>query len=224
MAYHIHAFIWIHCAPLIIFDHLYISRVKFYSFLYPLSIMTKRGRKCGFFLRFYMLGGRNTCLCKGELCFILLGGVFTSLLFYELLLASCTLALWPFLHTLCLSLIYIYIYIWCMFSSLTSTCVVFFLSLYTCFFMYVIFISISHVMPWWVLFKCLKKTSCEILSCRELFSCKVFQEFVVGIDLFCNTTSGYEFSDLRLLLWLFFFLLWFCHGLPKGKLLRTYFM
>ena len=38
-------------------DHLYVSRVKFYNFLYPLSIMTKRGRKCGFFLRFYMLWG-----------------------------------------------------------------------------------------------------------------------------------------------------------------------
>ena len=63
----IHAFIWIPCAPLIIFDHLYISRVKFYGFLYPLSIMTKKGR--------------NTCLYKRELCFILLGGVFTSLLF-----------------------------------------------------------------------------------------------------------------------------------------------
>ena len=33
--YYIHAFIWIPCAPLIIFDHLYVSWVKFYSFLYP---------------------------------------------------------------------------------------------------------------------------------------------------------------------------------------------
>ena len=42
-------------------------------------------------------------------------------------------------------------------------------------------------------------TSCESLPCNELYSCKVFQEFIVGIDLFCNTTSDYEFSDLRLL-------------------------
>ena len=35
----------------------------------------------------------------------------------------------------------------CSFSSPTSTCVVFFLSLYTCFFMYAILISISHMMP-----------------------------------------------------------------------------
>ena len=32
--------------------------------------------------------GRNTFLCKGELCFILLGGVFTSLLLHDLFLAS----------------------------------------------------------------------------------------------------------------------------------------
>ena len=125
--------------------------------------------------------------------------------------------------------IYIYIYIWwwwwwwwwwwCMSSSPTSTCVVSFLSLYICFFMHAIFISISHMMPWWVLFKCFRKTGCENLSYRELFSCKVFQEFVVRIDLVCNTISGYELSDLRLLSWLFV-LLWFCHGMPKGEVVK----
>ena len=78
-------------------------------------------------------------------------------------------------------------------------CRVSFLSLFTCFFMYAIFISVSHMMHWWVLFKCFRKTGCESLPCDELSSCKVFQEFVVGLDLFCNPTSGYEFSDLRLL-------------------------
>ena len=34
----------------------------------------------------------------------------------------------------------------CSFFSPTSTCVVYFLSLYTCFFMYAIFISISYMM------------------------------------------------------------------------------
>ena len=111
---------------------------------------------------------------------------------------------------------------WYMFSSLTSTCVVSFLSLYTCFFMYAIFISTSQLMPWWVLFKCFRKTSCESLPCHELSSCKFFQEFLVGIDLFCNTTSGYEFSDLRPLSWLFV-LLWFCHKLPKGEIVKDIF-
>ena len=50
------------------------------------------------------------------------------------------------------------------------------------------------------LFKCFRKAGCESLSCHELSSCKVFQKFVVWIDLFCNTTSGYKSSDLILLL------------------------
>ena len=131
-------------------------------------------------------------------------------------LASCILILRPIMTYI---VFYFHIYDDVCFSSPTSTCVVSFLSLFTCFFMYAIFISVSHIMHWWVLFKCFKKTSCESLPCDELSSCKVFQEFVVGFDLFCNPTSGYEFSDLRLLLWLFV-LLWFFHGLPKGEIVR----
>ena len=66
-------------------NHLYVSWVKFYSFLYPLSIMTKRGRICGEYVVFFIIlhvMGRNTFLCKGELCFILLGGVLTSFFLY----------------------------------------------------------------------------------------------------------------------------------------------
>ena len=64
-----------------------------------------------------------------------------------------------------------------------------------------------------------RKTGCESLSYYEHSSCKVFQEFVVGIDLVCNTTSGYKLSDLRLLS-LLFVLLWFCHRFPKGEIVR----
>ena len=64
--HYIHAFIWIPCAPLIILDHLYVSRVKLFSFLYPLSIMTKKGRICGLFLRFYMLGGEIHAFVRGR--------------------------------------------------------------------------------------------------------------------------------------------------------------
>ena len=91
-----------------------------------------------------------------------------------------------------------------------------FISLYTCFFMYAILISISHMMPWWVLFKCFRKIGCELVSCY------IFQEFIVGIDLLCNTTSGYEFSDLKLLSWIFV-LLWFCHRLLKWEIVRDIF-
>ena len=108
-------------------------------------------------------------------------------------------------------------------SSPICPCVISSLSLYTCFFMYTIFVSVSHIMPWWVLFRCFKKTGCESLPCHELSSYKVFQEFVLGLDLFYISTSDYEFSDLRLLSW-FIYLLWFCHELTKGKIVRNIFM
>ena len=69
-------------------DHLYVFWVKLSSFLYPLSIMTKRGRNYGeyvfffFFFKVLHVRGRNTFLCKGEMCFILIGGVLTSLFLY----------------------------------------------------------------------------------------------------------------------------------------------
>ena len=124
------------------------------------------------------------------------------------------------LHTL--YFIFIYMMMMYVFPSPISTCIVSFLSLYRCFFMYAIFISVSHMIPWWVLFKCFRKTGCEILLCHELSSCKVFQEFMLGLYLFCNPTSGYEFSDLRLFSW-FICLLWFCHGLPKREIVRDIF-
>ena len=39
-------------------------------------------RLCGFFFKILHVSGRNTCLCKGEMCSILLGGVLTSLFLY----------------------------------------------------------------------------------------------------------------------------------------------
>ena len=121
--------------------------------------------------------------------------------FFLVTLVSYIPVLWPFMTYIVL---YFHIYdVDVCVSSHTSTCVVSFLSLYTCFFMYAIFISVSHMMPWWVLFKCFRKIGYESLSCHELSSCKVFQEFMLVLDLFCNTTNGYEFSDLRLFSWLF---------------------
>ena len=142
--------------------------------------------------------------------------------FFSVTLVSCTPILWPFLlwHTL----YFIFLYMMMIFVHFLhlSLRMLFLFYLNTCFFMYTIFISISHIIPWWVLFKCFRKTGCESLSCHKLSSCKVFQEFVVGIDLLCNTTSGYELSDLILLSWLFV-LLRFCHGLPKGEIVRDIF-
>ena len=80
-----------------------------------------------------------------------------------------------------ISHIYIYDDVCC--YSPISPCVVSFLSLYTCFFMYVIFYFCFKLrcLNKFCL-KCFRKTSCQNLLCHELSSCKVFQEFVLGID------------------------------------------
>ena len=59
----------------------------------------------------------------------------------------------------------------------------FFLFLYTCFFMYAIFYFYFTLrcLDEFCL-KCFRKTSCQNLLCHELSSCKVFQEFVLGLD------------------------------------------
>ena len=137
-------------------------------------------------------------------------------------LSSCMLVLWPFIDINCTLFSYIYDDV-CV-SSPISTCVVSFLSLYTCFFMYEIFISVSHMMPWWVLFKCFRKADCESLPCHEFSSCEVFQEFMLGLDSFCNSTSDYEFSGLRLLSWFILFCCGFVTDCQRGRLLGKYFM
>ena len=158
--HYIHAFIWISCAPLIILDHLYVFRVKFSSFLYPLSIMTKRRRNCGeyvvSFFKILHVRGRNAFLCKAEMCFILFGGVLTSLFLYTDLV------------TLFTYIVLIFdIYIWCMSSSPTFTCVVSFLSLCTCLDEFCL--------------KCFRNTSCQSLLVITLFL-QSFSRVCVRID------------------------------------------
>ena len=97
-------------------------------------------------------------------------------------------------------IVFIFIYICvdvCCFSPI-SPCVVSFLSLYTYFFMYAIlyFYFRLRCLDEFCL-KCFRNTGCENLSCHELSSCKIFQEFVLRLDFI--VFSSYEFSDLRLL-------------------------
>ena len=121
--------------------------------------------------------------------------------------------------------IYIYIYDDVCFLRL-SLHVLFLFSLYTSVSLCTKSLFLFHT---WCLdeffFKCFRKIGCESLSYRELSSWTLFlQSFsrvVVGIDLLCNTTSGYELSDLWLLSY-FICLLWFCHGLPNGEIVSTY--
>ena len=80
--------------------------------------------------------------------------------------------------------IYIYIYIYddvCC-SSPISLCVVSFLSLCTCYLLYasLYFYFTLRCLDEFCL-KCFRKTGCQSLSSHKLSSCKVFQEFVLGL-------------------------------------------
>ena len=137
--------------------------------------------------------------------------MYFSFLLSFVTLSFCTPVLWLFIydiHCIYFSFIYMMIY------------VVIHLSLHVLFLFYFIlmFLYVCNLYFCFILrcldkfcLKCFKKTSYENLSCHELSFCKVFQEFVLGLDLFV-IHKCYEFSDLRLLSW-FICLLWFCHGL-----------
>ena len=172
-------------------DHLYISRVKLSSFLYTLSIMTKRGRNRGESVVFFfkiLHRGRNTCLCKGEMYFILLGGELTSFFLYIGLVTM-------FTYIVLIFDIYIYV----CFLHLPLYVLFFFLSLYTYFFIVCNLLFLFHTkMPWWVLFKVFQKYGLSKSTCHKLSSCKVFQEFVLG-HILLYSTSEYGLSVLWLL-------------------------
>ena len=126
-------------------------------------------RLCGFFFKILHVKRRNTCLCKGEMCFILLGGVLTSFFLYTGLVT---------MFTYVVLIIYIYIYIcWCMSSSPISTCVVSFLSLYTCFlFLYAIyyFCFTQRCLDEFCL-KCFRNTGYQSLLAINSFLAKFFK-------------------------------------------------
>ena len=102
------------------------------------------------------------------------------------------------------------------------TCIDSFLYLYTCFLFNVCnLLFLFHTkMPWWVLFKVFQKYRFLKSTCHKLSSCKVYQEFVLW-KILLYSTSEYELSDLCLLLYPIC-LLWFCHRLPKGEIVRKY--
>ena len=64
-----------------------------------------------------------------------------------------------------------------------------------------------------------KKKKFASLPCHDLSSCKVFQEFVVGLNLCTFVSYGIVVLDFSHNCYL-----WFCHVLPNGGLLGSYFL
>ena len=79
--------------------------------------------------------------------------------------------------------IYIYIYDDVCCSSPISLCVVSFLSLCTCYLLYAslyFYFTLRCLDEFYL--KCFRNIGYQSLSCHELSFCKVFQEFVLGLD------------------------------------------
>ena len=148
-------------------DHFYVSQVKLSNFLYPLSIMTKKGRNCGdfvvSFLRFYMLGGEIHAFVKEDVFHLVRGSAYFLLLVHQ----SCD---------------HVYIHCaylwWCMSSSPILTCVVSFLSLYTCFYLYAIYYF------------------CFTQRCLDVFSLKCFRNIGYQSLLVINSLLAKLFKSL----------------------------
>ena len=136
--HYIHAFLWIFCDPLIIFIFLGWSVLASCTLCQSWQKGGGIVEIWGFFLKILYVRGRNTCLCKGEMCFILLGGVLTSFFLYTGLVT---------MFTYIVLIFDIYIYIYMMYVSFTYPymCCFFFLFMY----MFLItcmqsIISVSH--------------------------------------------------------------------------------
>ena len=113
---------------------------------------------------------------------------------------------------------YIYIYIYADVCLFTYLFMCYFFSIFIHMFLYVcILLFLFHTkMPWWVLLKVFQKDKLsKSIMPRTLFL-QSFLRVCVRILFYC------EFSDLWLLSY-FICLLWFCHGMPKGDIIKDIF-
>ena len=134
--------------------------------------------KMWFLFKILHIKGRNTCPCKGEMCFILLGGVLTSFFLYTGLVTMFT-----YMHSAYLWDIYIY------YDDDDDVCLLH-LSLHVLFLFYLYTrVSLLYAIYYFCFtqrcldkfcLKCFRNTGCQSLSCHELSSWKGFQEFVLG--------------------------------------------
>ena len=130
-------------------------------------------RLCGFFFKILNVRGRNTCLCKREMCFILLRGVLTSFFLYTGLVTM-------FTYIMLIFDIYIYDNV-CLLHLPLHVLFLFSLHTHASYYFVCNLLFLFHTkMPWWVLFKVFQKYRLSKSTCHKLSSCKVFQEFVLG--------------------------------------------
>ena len=154
-----------------------------------------------------MIAGVYIWGCSDDFC------IFSFLSILDTLFL-CILVLWPLdIHCTYIWFIYILMYV----IHLSFPCVVSFLSLYTCFLYDVCnFIFLFHTkMPWWVLFKVFQEYKFSKSLLAKFFKSLCYDRFYC-IQQVNMSWVFYDFFHM------FICLLWFCHGLPKGEIVRTY--
>ena len=160
-----------------------------------------------------MLGGVSILFegCSKDFC------IFSFLSLLDTLFL-CILVLWSLdIHCICIWFIYIDV---C--YSLIFPCVVYFLSLYICFLYNVCnLIFLFHTkMPDEFCLKYFRNTGCQSLLAINSLLAKFFKNLCYDrfycIQQVIMSWVIYDFSHM------FICLLWFCHRLPKGEIVRTY--
>ena len=125
-----------------------------------------------FLFKILHVRGRNTCLCKGEMCFVLLGGVFTSFFLY-----TGHVTMFTYIVIIFDIYIYIYIYMWCVCLLHLPLHVLFLFYLYT-------HISLLYAIFYFCFtlrcldefrLKCFRNTSCQSLLTINYLLTKFFK-------------------------------------------------
>ena len=133
---------------------------------------------------------------------------------------SCILVLWPFWHTLYLYLLYIYFDV-CSFTYLSMCCFFsFFIHMFLIILYSIYYFCFTLRCYDEFCLKCFRNTSCQSLLAINSLLAK-FVKSLCYDRFYCIQQVNmswviYVFSHI------FICLLWFCHGLPKGEIVRTY--
>ena len=132
--------------------------------------------KMWFLFKILHVRGRNTCLCKEEMFFILLEGVLTSFLYINLVTM--------FTYILLIFDTYIHIYIYddddvCLHHLSLHVLFLFYLYTYVSFLYAIFHFYFTLRCRDEFCLKCFRNTSCQSLLAMDSY-CKVFQEFVLG--------------------------------------------
>ena len=129
--------------------------------------------KLWFLFKILHVRGRNTYPCKGELCFILLGGVPTSFFLYTGFVTMFTYIVLIFdIYIYMMYVFFTYLYMFCLSS--------FFIHIFLIYCMQSFYFCFTLRCRNEFCLKCFRNTGCQSLSCYGFSSCKVFQEFVLG--------------------------------------------